>query len=397
MIFNSLGSNYNFKFVVSSLFSFFPKKDRKKLKFVLEKKYGGKAVLLYKGREAIKLALELSGLPKGSKVGVNGFTCYVVYQAIVEAGYKPVYLDTNGQSLNFDIKNLEKHKEIKALIIQNTLGNPVDIISIKYFCNKNNILIIEDLAHSAGGSYGSGTQIGCVGDFTALSFSQDKIIDAISGGALIIRNKKFENLSNGIKYEKLPLGSQIRDRIYPLLTFKIRKSYRLGIGKMLHFAVKKLNILSNPMGAIANIKYHSLSNWYASMALSSLENLDSQIKHRREIAKIYIKNLSENLLSLGVIKNCDLSTNIRFPIFIKDRVGLIRSLKGNGVFVSDIWYDAPVAPFKLIGRTGYKGECPKAEIDSKQILNLPTHINVTEKDAEKISALINKWLNTNQK
>ncbi len=143
MVFNSLGSNYNFEFVVKSLFSFPSRAANAKLKTFLEKKYDGKAALLYKGREAIKLALELSGLPKGSKVGVNGFTCFVVYQAIVEAGYEPVYIDIEDKSLNFSIKNLQKNKNLKALIIQNTLGNPVDIDAVKTFCSNNSVILIE--------------------------------------------------------------------------------------------------------------------------------------------------------------------------------------------------------------------------------------------------------------
>jgi len=397
MIFNSLGSNYNFGFVVKSLFSFPSNSSKLKLKYFLDKKYKGETVLLYKGREAIKLALEISGLPKGSKVGVNGFTCYVVHQAIVEAGYIPVYLDIGDWDLNFEINNLKKYGDIKVLIIQNTLGCPLDIVSIESFCSKNNILIIEDLAHSAGGHYPDGREIGSIGDFAALSFSQDKIIDAVSGGALVVRNKKFEIGLTKAKFENLPFGNRLRDRFYPLLTFKIRKLYSVGLGKMLHFFLKRFGLLSDPMGAAAGIKYHSLPSWHALGALSSLENLDRQIKHRREIAKIYIKNLNEDLLSLGVVKNCGLSTNIRFPIFIENRIGLILYLRNHGIFVSDIWYDAPIAPLKLIDRTGYKGECPKAEIDAKIILNLPTHINVSVADAEKISALINIWQNTNQR
>jgi perosamine synthetase len=398
MIFNSLGSNYDLQFVIKSLFSFPDKNDYLKLKDLLKNKYDGSVELLYKGREAIKLALEISGLPKGSKVGVNGFTCFVVNQAITEAGFTPVYLDIGDWDLNFDIKNLEKHKDIKALIIQNTFGYSLDIIPVKSFCDRNNILIIEDLAHSAGSVYPNGKEVGTMGDFTALSFSQDKIIDVVSGGALVIRNNKFKEQLISVETTKVPIINQIRDNLYPLLTYLIRKLYPCKVGKALHYIIKNFNILSDPMGAISVIKYHTLPNWHASLAASSLKNLDCQIKHRKEIAKIYIKNLNKNLLSLGAIKNCDLSTNIRFPIFVEQRRELINYLKNNGIFVSDIWYDAPIAPQKLISKTKYNnGECPNAEVDAKQILNLPTHINVTNKDAERISILINKWLNTNQK
>ena len=203
MIFNSLGSNYDFGFVVKSLFASNSTNNKKNLVNYLNKKYEGETTLLYKGREAIKLALEISGIPKGSKIGVNGFTCYVVNQAIAEAGLTPVYLDIGDWDLNFDFKNLEKHKDIKALIIQNTLGYPLDIGSVKSFCNKNNILIIEDLAHCAGSFYDNKIEVGKVGDFTTLSFSQDKIIDAVSGGALIVRNNKFKKQLANTTYSKL--------------------------------------------------------------------------------------------------------------------------------------------------------------------------------------------------
>lgn len=397
MVFNSLGSNYDLGFVTRSLFSLNLGNDSRKLINFLDKKYSGKSILLYKGREAIKIALKISGIPKGSKVGVNGFTCYVVYQAVTEAGYKPVYLDIGGRSLNFDVKILEENRNIKALIIQNTLGNPVDVFPIKSFCDKNKIVLIEDLAHSVGSVYPNGAEAGCVGDLTAFSFSQDKVIDAVSGGALIVRNNKFEEFLEDVEYIKLPLKNQIHDRLYPLLTFLIRKLYPMGIGKPLHFFLKKIKALSDPIGNISAIGFHKLPEWYTSLILYRFIKYDEEIKHREKITKIYLQSINKQIISDQISGNYKVSSNIRFPIFVSDRNSLINHLKNNGVYVSDIWYDAPVAPSKLINKTDYTGGCNKSEEISRQILNLPTNINVSEDDAERISALINKWQNTNQK
>jgi dTDP-4-amino-4,6-dideoxygalactose transaminase len=397
MIFNSLGSNYDSKFVLRSLFSLPSKKKDSELKYFLEKKYGGKVILLYKGREALKLALKISGIPKGSKVGVNGFTCFVVYQAITEAGYKPVYLDIDGRSLNFNIKNLEEDKNIKALIIQNTLGNPVNIVPIKSFCDKNKILIIEDLAHSVGSFYPNNVEAGCVGDFTALSFSQDKIIDAVSGGALIVRNKKFKLSLNEVKYKNLSLNIKIHDRFYPLLTFLIRKLYPFGLGKPLHLFLKKVSALSEPLGSMSSIEYHTLPGWYSSLAIFEFLKHSGEIEHRKAITRVYLQDVNKKIISPQISVNYKDSSNIRFPIFIENRDDLIDYLKNNGIFISDIWYDAPIAPAKLISKTDYDEKCNESEKVSRQILNLPTHINISEKDVRKISALINQWLNTNQK
>ncbi|MDO8658975.1 MAG: aminotransferase class V-fold PLP-dependent enzyme, partial [Candidatus Parcubacteria bacterium] len=244
-IFNSLGSNYNLKYVLNSLFADGQDSNRK-LKNFLEEKYQGKAILTYKGREALTLALKILNLPKESIVAINGFTCFAVYKAIEQAGYKPICLDLDEKNsdLNFSPETLEKalkeNKNIKAVVIQNTFGYPADIEKIAQICKEKDIILIEDLAHCIGTKYSNGQEAGTIGDFTALSFSQDKVIDAVSGGTLVIRNKQFQNPDLASQGDALEHKQQLRDRLYPLLTYKIRFLYNFGLGKPLHFLLKRL-------------------------------------------------------------------------------------------------------------------------------------------------------------
>lgn len=396
-IFNSLGSNYDFAFVMKTLFSFGGSGSRERLVSLLNKRYGGQTTLLYKGREAIKLALDILELPEGSGVGINGFTCYVAYKAVIDAGCRPVLLDIERGDLNFSLDELKsKGRHIKALIIQNTLGNSCDIFAIKKFCDDKGIFLIEDLAHSVGSNYGGGKEAGTVGDFTALSFSQDKMIDSVSGGALVIRNKKYV----GFKfkdYKRLRTGIQLKDLLYPFWTLLIRNSYSIGLGKILHFCVKKLGMLSQPISDTFEISLHQLPGWYSQLAVNRFENIGVNLRHRRMIARVYSQKINKEILSEKIVGKLSKSSNVRFPIFIENRSGLINFLRNYGVYVSDIWYDAPIAPSRLINKTEYNGECKVSEGVSKEILNLPTHVNVSRKDAEKISALVNKWQSTNQK
>lgn len=389
MIFNSLGSNYTFKFALNALFAVGKDSDKQELKDYLEKRYQGNAILLYKGREAIKLALKILDLPRNSKIGITGFTCYAVYQAIKESGLKPVYLDID-ESLNF---LSDKVDDLKVLIIQNTLGNPCDIQSFSKMCKDKNIVLIEDLAHSIGTIYKSGKEAGTVGDFTALSFSQDKAVDAVSGGALIVRNPKYSDFNNR-ELKDISLITRLKDRFYSILTFKVRNLYPYSLGKPFHFLLKNLNLLPKPVEAGKSIIFHTMSNWYAKLVNSSFKEFDSLLKHRREVASVYAGNLDEKIQSKDYVDNINLSSCLRFPIFVEKRQSLMNYLKEKGIFVSDIWYDAPIAPSKLLSKTDYNRECPLSEKVSKKILNLPTHINVSSKDAEYISKEINKWLNT---
>ena len=393
-IFNSLGSNYDFGFVLKALFANNKASHSSNLKSFLEKKYQGKAILVYKGREAIGLALEILKLPKNTCIAINGFTCYAVYKAVINEGYDAEILDlppsaasdaasTDGSDLNFSAETLQialKHNpKIKVVIVQNTLGSPCDIEKIAKICKDNNIILIEDLAHSVGTVYENGREAGTVGDFVVLSFSQDKIIDAVSGGALIIRNKKYQNPSLALQGLTLQGKQQMIDRIYPLLTFVIRNTYQIGLGKLIHFILNSLNLLSKPMNEGFYTKYN-LPNWYAYLAMDAIINLNKNLEHRRKIAKIYAGNLDKKILQSRITNKITLSSNLRFPIFVENRNSLIKHLKSFKIFVSDIWYE------------DVDKSLPNSQTVANTILNLPTHKNVSENDARKIAQEINQWL-----
>src|SRR2546428_552227 len=99
----------------------------------------------------------------------------------------------------FSGNNSEAKKDLTNYLgnkIQNTLGYPCNIEEVKLICEQKKITLIEDLAHSIGTTYNNGVESGTMGDMTILSFSQDKIIDGISGGALITNHKIEKNFLN---------------------------------------------------------------------------------------------------------------------------------------------------------------------------------------------------------
>jgi len=392
-IFNSLGSHYNLPFAVRALLLRSTGESAARLKSYLEFEYRGKAILVYKGREAIELALRLIGLPRGTRVAVNGFTCFAVYKAIADSGYTPVYVDIEEDTLNFSpekfLTTLKREPGIKILIIQNTLGYPCRIEDIANLCRKHKIILIEDLAHSVGAIYASTLPAGSMGDFVVFSFSRDKIIDGISGGALIVRNKAFEDVKipNLIDVAR---KLQVADRLYPLGTYLIRNSYPVGIGKALHSTLKSIGIMSSPVdqhdGGV-----HGLPGFYCGLIYNGFSQLQHDLRHRRAVAVVYARNIPVEFLSPALTRQIANSTNLRFSIFVPRRDSLIRHLKAHGVHVADIWYDAPVAPRVYLGRTNYVNQCPVSERVAARILNLPTHLNVSTREAVAIARLIQSW------
>ncbi len=146
------------------------------------------------------------------------------------------------------------------------------------------------------------------------------------------------------------------------------------------------------MAGIESGKIHKLPSWYTSLIKSQFDKLEENLTHRKTIAQIYSKNLNPKIISKKIAETILKSTNLRFPIFLENREDLIKYLKTKSIYISDIWYDAPIAPKRYLSQTDYKNQCPNSELASSVILNLPTHKKVCEKDAEVISHYINQWL-----
>jgi len=132
-----------------------------------------------------------------------------------------------------------------------------------------------------------------------------------------------------------------------------------------------------------------MSPTLALLGINQFYKLERFNNHRIEIANIYQKELKINY------KTADTSKNIflRFPIVVERRDELLLEAKKQRIVLGD-WYKtilyAPQKTLKLLGYT--QGSCPNAEYLSKRIVNLPTFINLTEKDALRISSLVKKYL-----
>ncbi len=398
-IFNSLGSNYELSVSWRAFFGWGSWGAATKLAKLLETRYNGQVTLVYKGREALYLALKAAKLPRDSSVAITGFTCFAVDKAVTSAGYSCTYLDISPEQLNFTADTLlaavQANPAINAVIIQNTLGYTCDMQAIIQVCKEQGILIIEDLAHSAGALYADGSEAGTVGDFVMLSFGRDKIIDAVSGGALVVRNPNYQT-KKPMHLPKPPLIPRLRDRWYPMLTFKIRFDYwiSVGFGKALHTTYKKLGWLSRSVDG-EYYKGHRLPGWYCALTLHRFAQLEANLAHRQRIARVYAQAIQHHVQFLELPSQTPQASNLRFPIKVENREGLIDYLAKRNIFISDTWYDSPIAPPRYLDQTAYqRGLCPESESLTEHILNLPTHRGVSEHDAAVIGDHINAWLHT---
>ncbi len=385
MLFLSMSSNYTAKQAFGHLFSIGRKADAGKLQKLLVDRYEGKKALLFsKGRGALTAAVRLATGGSG-KVGVTSLTCYSVVDAVRQAGCEVVYIDISPKSLQFDertlAQTLKKH-QLKAIIVQNTVGIPLDIESIMKLAKEAGVRVIEDLAHSVGAKYADGREVGTVGDYTMLSFGRDKFLDTVNGGALVIRT---DSVSVALRPPVRLPGSiqQLRDRIHPPIGWTIRKLSPIGLGKYVHAAVYILKIAVRSADGKADSSL-KLPHWQARLALSQMEKLDEIVASRLAKQQKYLKKLAH--------LSTNRSTNgVRLSLLVANRDEVVKALKAAGYYVEDIWYDLPVSPQRLYHLVDFpEKDFPVVSDVVQHVLNLPTHQLVKDEDIELISQIVLK-------
>lgn len=329
------------------------RRDCRELKKYLRKHYGDgdntRVVLCKNGRSALCLALKAYFQP-GDAVIVNGFTCYAVYEAVKAAGLVPIWVDINKNDLNYNLKNLEEKidKNVKGIIIQNSLGNAIDIKKVEELAKKHNLTIIEDLAHCVGVKYADGREAGTVGVATAFSFGKDKSVDTVSGGAVVLRGNLLSNLDNSLPHLSPKPSDHLRARFYPLLGRICRGLTGVHLG----------GVLMRCLLAI---------HW---VERSADNKLDLDRKMSKFEAKLALRQLRE-LRRTG--KNGGRGP-IRDFYLVRDRGEVLKKLKQAGYYFDGFWYEKPVSPKRYYRRVHFPEEsCPNAVAVAEQIINLPTY------------------------
>ena len=94
---------------------------------------------------------------------------------IIQYGAIPVFLDVTIPQYNIDTSKLEEalSEKTKAVMIAHTLGNPFDLKSVKEFCDRHNLWLVEDNCDALGSQYiinGEEKFTGTIGDIGTSSF-----------------------------------------------------------------------------------------------------------------------------------------------------------------------------------------------------------------------------------
>lgn len=112
---------------------------------------------------------------------------------VIQFGAVPVFVDVTIPQYNIDCRMLEQalSPKTKAVMIAHTLGNPFDLKTLREFCTKHNLWLVEDNCDALGSKYfidGKWKYTGTIGDIGTSSFYPPHHITMGEGGAVYTNN-----------------------------------------------------------------------------------------------------------------------------------------------------------------------------------------------------------------
>jgi len=272
-------------------------------------------------------------------------------------GIKPVFVDIDPVTCNIDPDKIEAAitPRTTAIMPVHVYGTPCDTVRIQEIADKYGLKVIYDAAHAFGVEINEKSILN-EGEMSTLSFHATKTYNTIEGGALICHDEKT----------------------------KQRIDYLKNFG----FAGETTVVAPGINGKMDEIR--------SAYGLLGLKYVDDAILQRKFTAKKYRENL-KNIEGLTFMED---KINVKhnysyFPIFIDEkkygmsRDALYNKMKDANVLGRRYFYPLITAFSTYRGLDSARIEnLPVANKIAEQVICLPMHHNLDDRDIQRISELL---------
>jgi CDP-6-deoxy-D-xylo-4-hexulose-3-dehydrase len=227
-------------------------------------------------------------LQKGDKVLVPAVAWPTTIWPLVQLGLEPIFVDVDPESISIDLNKAQEAIDeigasVRAIFPIHPLGYAIPPSSLDTFISMNNLVLINDVCESLG-SWAEGKHAGASGQAASFSFYFSHHITTMEGGGVATNDFEFSEDLRAIRSH-----GWSRDRADSADWHKGAKN----IDSKFLFVTSGFNI--RPMEV------------QAAIGISQLEDLESFILKRKNIANSVYTKIKETSLNL-----------IGFDLFIAD-------------------------------------------------------------------------------
>lgn len=312
------------------------------------------------GTSALHAVLLAYGI-KGEVI-VPSFTFIATANSALFVGAKPIFADIEEKTFGIDPEDVKEKitKKTRAIIPVHYGGCPCQIKELKEITEDHNLILIEDAAEAFGARIRN-KNVGSFGDSAIFSFCANKIITTGEGGAVTTDSKKI--------YERLRL---------------IRSHGRAENGN--YFS-------SSEYMDYVELGYNfRMSNITAALGIAQIKKADKVIKMRRKNANYLTKKL-DGIKEITVPSQPKNYFHVyqMYTIKTRGRNNLLKYLGKNGIMAKVFFHPVHLTNFYK-NKLKYRVKLQNTESVSRQVLTLPMHPNLTNKEMDFIAEKVaNFW------
>jgi dTDP-4-amino-4,6-dideoxygalactose transaminase len=314
------------------------------------------AIGVSSGTDALLVALMALGAGPGDEVITSSFSFFATAGVIARLGARPVFVDIDSRSFNFDAAGLESKitSHCKAILPVHLFGACAEMDPILATARKHGIAVIEDAAQAIGAKDGRNRSAGTMGSLGCFSFFPSKNLGAFGDAGMVVTNDP--ELAEAVRILRVHGG---------------RPKYH-------HDVIGGNFRLDALQAAVLRVKLKYLAGW---------------TEARRRNAARYGKYFSEAGLREKIGLPDDSAGHIynQFVIRCAKRDQLQEYLKTRGVG-TEVYYPIPLHLQKCFADLNYKeGDFPHAESAAREVLALPIYPELTEQQQRYIVEEINAF------
>lgn len=305
------------------------------------------------------LTLVLRALGLSGEIILPSFTFFATAHAALWNGLRPVFADCDPETWNVDPADVERKvtNRTTAILAVHLYGNPCDVAALTRLASRHHLKLIFDAAHAFGSEY-RGRPIGQFGDAEVFSLSPTKLLVAGEGGMIATNDASLARILRAMRnygdtgdYDPEWLGMNAR-----------------------------------------------MPEFSAALALAGLSLLDSKIKRRIRIAKMYTDLLSavpglrfQNVSAENVNTYKDYSVHVTAEAFGLSRDALAAALRAENIETRK-YFDPPLHRQKLYQEYYDQSFAPLFHTDvvAKGILSLPMYESLPDETVGKVAYAIRR-------
>lgn len=182
------------------------------------------AVAVSSGTDADALACAVLydyGAQRGDEVIIPALTFVATANAVFQAGFKPVFVDVNRETLNIDPNKIEEviTPRTRAIMPVHLMGKPAAMNQIMDLTKKHKLYVIEDAAEAHGAEL-HGQLVGTFGHMAAYSLYAAHIITTIEGGivttddaamAEALRSLRNHGMVNKFDFKRIGFSAKMNE------------------------------------------------------------------------------------------------------------------------------------------------------------------------------------------